>query len=266
MSATVKRIVFKTPSAVGAVGQFSALERCRAYASSSSDGADSAQASANSAQISSNVALAARDAALAAVGAVKASPTDAVAASLDETVTVAFPLVKEVLSPGGDETFSLSVAVMAGAGASNAGLAGAVPAPRAGEQERFLRGDATWQPLDRAAVGMAAVEDTWTALEGPVTALSSSQAAVPGDQLHAVLPGGIPGRAIRPGGQEGVFGFVAAADYDSVNARTVITLDGIQPDGQCTALEVGQDPRNAPSSSSTGSDLYLAETCNCLMY
>lgn len=266
MSSTVKRIVFKTPSAVGAVGQFSALERCRAYASSSSDDADSAQASAGSAQISSNVALAARDAALAAVGTVKASPTDAVAASLDETVTVSAPLVKEVLSPGGDETFSLSVAVMAGAGTSNAGLSGVVPAPQAGDRERFLRGDATWRPLDRAAVGMSAVEDTWTALDGPVTVLSSSQAAVPGDQLAKATPGGIAGRAIRPGGQEEVSGFVAEAVYDSVNARTVITLDGFQPDGQCTALEVGQDPRNAPSSSSTGSDLYLAETYNCLMY
>uniref|UniRef100_A0A7C4EM57 Uncharacterized protein n=1 Tax=Fundidesulfovibrio putealis TaxID=270496 RepID=A0A7C4EM57_9BACT len=266
MSAPVKRIIFKTPAAVGAVGQFSALERCRAYASASSDDADSAQASASSAQISSNVALAARDAALAAVGSVKASPTDAVAASLDESVTVTAPLVKEVLSPGGDETFSLSVAVMAGAGASNAGLAGVAPAPQAGDHERFLRGDATWQPLDRASVGMSAVEDTWMALEGPVTVMSASQAAVPGDQLGKVMPGGIPGRAIRLGGQEAVSGFVADAVYDSVNARTVITLDGFQPDGQSTALQVGQDPRNAPSSSSTGSDLYLAETYNCLMY
>jgi len=266
MSATVKRIVLKTPSAVGTVGQFSALERCRSYAESGSNSAASAQASASTAQISSSVAVAARDAALGAVGAVKASPTDVSAATLDETVVVLAPLAKDVLSPGGDESFSLSVAVMAGADASNAGLSGVVPAPLAGEHASYLRGDATWQPLDRASVGMASVEDSWTVLDGLVTVVSSTQAAVPGDQLETLLPGGVSGRAIRPDAPAGTSGYVADAVYDSQNDRTVVTLDGFEPDGQCTALEVGQDPANAPSSSSTGSDLYLAQMYNCLIY
>ena len=39
------------------------------------------------------------------------------------------------------------VAVMTGASASQAGAAGLAPAPAAGENDEFLRGDGTWQPI-----------------------------------------------------------------------------------------------------------------------
>jgi hypothetical protein len=252
MSAVVKRIVLSTPAAVGQAAQFSALERCRAYSATATDSSSTAQASAATAQAASGVAVAARDAALAVVGGVKVTQNDASASVLDLAVGVAAPLNKAVLSPGGDETLRLGVDTLGGASASHAGTAGVAPAPQAGEQQKFLRGDATWQAPD----------DVWTLLPGLVTMLSPSQAAVAGNCAAMAQPG----RALKPDRPAGTFGSVADAAYDAANSRTIITVEGFAVTGQCTQLWVGQDPRNAPSASSSGSDLYLAANYNCLMY
>jgi hypothetical protein len=44
-----------------------------------------------------------------------------------------------------------NLTAMVGATASTAGVKGVVPAPSAGEQEEFLRGDGTWQPAPQPA-------------------------------------------------------------------------------------------------------------------
>ncbi|WP_027189628.1 hypothetical protein [Fundidesulfovibrio putealis] len=266
MSVSVKRIVLRTPAAVGSLGQFSALDRCRDYAADTADALLAAQASQTLAQGAANVAVAARDVALAAAGGVKVTAADAVISDLDTSLSVAAPLEKSVLSPGGDERLRLSVSEMAPAGPEQSGAPGVVPAPQAGDDRKYLRGDATWQTLDRNTVGMANVEDTWTLLPGEVSMVSATQAALPGDCLALALPGGSPGRAVRPDEPQGATGFVAAAVYDAANTRTLITVEGFAFTPQCTRLQLGQDPRNAPSASSAGSDLYLANIFNYLSY
>ncbi|MFP5222279.1 MAG: hypothetical protein ACLGSA_08325 [Acidobacteriota bacterium] len=266
MSASVKKIVLRTPAAVGGLGQFSALDRCRDYAADTADALLAAQASQNLAQGAAAVAVAARDVALAAAGGVKVTAADTTISDLDTTLSVDAPLEKSVLSPGGDERLHLSVAEMVPAGPGQDGAPGVVPAPQSGEDLKYLRGDATWQTLDRDAVGMGSVEDTWTLLPGGVSMISSNQAAVAGDCLSLALPGGLPGRAVRPDAPLETTGFVAAAVYDAANSRTLITVEGFAFTPQCTRLQVGQDPRNAPSATSAGSDLYLMNIFTCLNY
>lgn len=266
MSATVKKITLTTPAAVGSTAQFSALERCRVQASISSDAASAAQSASALAQGSASAAMAARDAAMASIGAVKVTQNDAVAGVLNAVLTVSAPLSKTVLSPGGDESLNLSLPGFTGATASAPGAAGAVPAPQAGGERTYLRGDATWQTLDRESLGLAAVEDTWTMLDATVVMISMTQAAVPGDWTGLVLPGGSPGRAIKPDQPAESSGYVAGAVHDAATARTVITVEGFPITAQCSRLWVGQDPRNAPSSSAAGSDIYLVNTFNCLLY
>lgn len=266
MSATVKRVVLKTPVAVGGTAQFSALERCRVYSETATNQANTAVSASSQAQASAAVASAARDASLAAVGAVKVTSADQTAGVLDVSLAVAAPLNKTVLSPGGDETLRLTVSSMGGASVSLPGAAGVVPAPAAGEQQKYLRGDATWQTLDRASLGLTNVEDTWSRLPGAITCLSATQAAVAGNCLSLVMPGGSAGRAIKPDLPAGLYGYVSDASYDAANSRTVITVDGFTVTSQHTELWIGQDTRNAPQSSSTGSDLYLASTYNSFTY
>lgn len=266
MSASVKKVVLRTPTAVGSLGQFSALDRCRDYAADTADALLAAQASQTLAQGAANVAVAARDVALSAAGGVKVTAADAAITDLDTSLSVAAPLEKSVLSPGGDERLHLSVSDMAPAGPEQSGASGVVPAPQAGDDLKYLRGDASWQTLDRNTVGMANVEDTWTLLPGEVSMVSATQAAVAGDCLSLALPGGSPGRAVRPDQPQGATGFVAAAAYDAANTRTLITVEGFAFTPQCAQLQVGQDPRNAPSASSAGSDLYLASIFNYLNY
>lgn len=52
----------------------------------------------------------------------------------------------------GNVGIATTYTVMDGATASAAGAAGAVPAPAAGENDEFLRGDGTWQPVPNNAV------------------------------------------------------------------------------------------------------------------
>ncbi len=266
MSAAPGRIVLKTPRTVGQAGEFSALEACRSHSLASRDAASEASASAERARLHANVAQSASEALFAAAGAVKASPTDQVPASLDECLEVAAPLCKAVTGPGGDESLALSVSVMSGAEIDASGASGLVPQPQAGDARSFLRGDGVWKRLDRSDAGMELVEDAWTVLDGPVEVLGAGLARVPGDQLALALPGGLAGRALRPDFPSGARGCVAAAHYDESAQATVIRVDGFALDPACEALLLGQDPRNAPEHSDAGSSLYLAANFNCLTY
>lgn len=65
------------------------------------------------------------------------------------------------------ETFDLTIAEMVGATATTDGSAGYVPAPQAGEQGLYLRGDATW------ANPTAALEAVVNTLAGSVNAVTT---------------------------------------------------------------------------------------------
>ena len=47
---------------------------------------------------------------------------------------------------------AINISVMTGAGASTAGTAGVVPAPSAGDNEKYLRGDGTWQAYEGVTI------------------------------------------------------------------------------------------------------------------
>lgn len=266
MSPTAGKIVLRSPRTVGQIGEYSALTLCRDHARASGEAADAAREGAATAQLHASVALAAREALYAAAGAVKASPTDLVPASLDDTLAVAAPLAKAVADPGENERIELSVSVMAGAGAGEDGAPGVVPRPLAGDQGAFLRGDGTWKRLERADAGMASVEDSWTELAGPVEVLSPRVLRVPGNRLDAALPGGVAGRAVRAGGPGGVFGVVAGAAFDEASGRTTVVVEGPGLEPGCAPVELGQDPRNAPDPPDAGASLFLAANFNCLLY
>lgn len=268
--APVARVVLSTPEGPGQVGQFSALERCRAQAANAQASRESALLSAGQAQVASASALsalgeaqAARDAALQAVGGVKVTPDDTVPRPLDQSLAVDAPLVKAVQNPGGQERLLLSLPDMAGATDQAPGLPGAVPAPQAGEQGRFLGGDGLWHALDKASLGLAGVEDAWTPLPGAVSVLGPARAAVAGDCL-AMVPAG---RAIRPSEPQGASGHVAGAAYDAAGGRTLLTVQGFALAPACGALFVGQDPRNAPAfPSGAGDALSLARAYTSFTY
>jgi hypothetical protein len=123
----------------------------------------------------------------------------------------------------------------------------------------------------RAAVATATAAGNqtgaWKRLEadgGAVVApmrLAANSVSVQGDWTWLF----VPGRAVRPAAVE-PGGWIAAVEYDVANARTVATVTGWSVPADITELWFGQDPENAPDSSSAGSDLYLAAIYNCLMY
>ena len=68
---------------------------------------------------------------------------DVSASGLLTDVTATLP----ILSNGGASVRDISINTMGAANASTAGLKGAVPVSLAGDQAKFLRADATWQPI-----------------------------------------------------------------------------------------------------------------------
>lgn len=66
---------------------------------------------------------------------------------------------------------------MTAATASAAGVHGLVPAPAAGKQYSFLRGDATWQTLSKSTVGLSNVNNTADADKSVKYATSASSAS-----------------------------------------------------------------------------------------
>lgn len=70
------------------------------------------------------------------------TPISSVSASGTAPVSASFSSVS-----AGHYSLQVSVSTMTGATASAAGLRGVVPAPAAGDQDKFLRGDGTWQEV-----------------------------------------------------------------------------------------------------------------------
>ena len=66
---------------------------------------------------------------------------------------------------------------MTAATASAAGVHGLVPAPAAGKQDSFLRGDATWQTLSKSTVGLSNVNNTADAEKSVKYAISAGSAS-----------------------------------------------------------------------------------------
>ena len=66
---------------------------------------------------------------------------------------------------------------MTAATASAAGMHGLVPAPAAGKQDSFLRGDATWQTLSKSTVGLSNVNNTADADKSVKYAASAGSAS-----------------------------------------------------------------------------------------
>lgn len=251
----VARVAVSTPEGPGQHGQFSALERCRTHAANAQASREAAQSSQVQAQAASANAQTLLEQSLSVAGGVRVSPADTAPKVLSLALAAQAPLAAAVMDPGGPERLELSLAAMTGATAGEAGTAGAVPAPQAGDQGRFLGGDGLWHALDRASLGLSRVEDAWTPLPGPVAVLSATLAALPGDCLALAAPG----RAIRPQAPAGAAGHVLDAAYDQAQNRTVVAVEGFSLAADCGMLEVGQDPANAPAGSSGAGDaLYLA--------
>lgn len=59
--------------------------------------------------------------------------------------------LKTLKIPGLNETFTIP-GTMEGASSSDAGAEGNVPAPAAGDQEKFLRGDGRWAEVNVSAL------------------------------------------------------------------------------------------------------------------
>ncbi|MBF0482015.1 MAG: hypothetical protein HQK81_06065 [Desulfovibrionaceae bacterium] len=129
-TATTEANAAATSATAAAASATSATTQAGAAASS----ATAAAASAASAQ------------ALAGGGAVKIDGGDTTAATLNSKLTLASgsALTKTVASPGGNEALVLDVAAMAGATSSLVGTKGLVPAPAAGDQVKYLKGDGSW--------------------------------------------------------------------------------------------------------------------------
>lgn len=66
------------------------------------------------------------------------------------------------------------VPVMGAATASAAGSSGLVPTPTAGQQNRFLRGDATWQAISHSTVGASSSGHTHKVTHTPAGSVSSA--------------------------------------------------------------------------------------------
>lgn len=66
--------------------------------------------------------------------------------NMGSKINVSGPITKTFTS-GANATITIGANAMTGATASTAGAAGVVPAPASGDNEKFLRGDGTWQAV-----------------------------------------------------------------------------------------------------------------------
>ena len=90
--------------------------------------------------------------------------------------------------------FVISVDTMTGATANKGGKTGVVPAPNAGEQEKYLRGDGTWVGVDqeidqdsRNAVSGQAVASGLNNLNNKIDSLFNSITAVPTSEARDIV-------------------------------------------------------------------------------
>ncbi len=195
MSTQVKRIVLRTPASVGSYGQYTALRQCRGHASAALSDRTAADALAAAAQSSATVAQAARDQAVASVGAVKVSVADTAAKVLSQALGGHAPVEMAIENPGGDERLVISVDALTGAASDQDGAAGLVPAPVAGDEARFLRGDATWRSLDAQSLGLDLVENV-PAVDRRVGEAKGDLVAFSAAGTPARLPAGTDGQML----------------------------------------------------------------------
>ncbi|GAB6038220.1 hypothetical protein JCM15519_27790 [Fundidesulfovibrio butyratiphilus] len=256
MSTQVKRIVLRTPASIGSYGQYTALRQCREYATSAQSDRTASAASAASAQSSATVAQAARDQAVASVGAVKVSVADTTASTLSEALDVNAPMGMAIENPGGDERLTLSVSDLAGAAADQGGAAGLVPAPAAGDEARFLRGDATWQSLDAQTLGLDLVENV-PAVDRRVGEAKGDLIAFSAAGTPARLPAGTDGQVlVADSGQACGLKYVAPSagawtTFDALPARTDDSTVSVADTADNQAVFVAGRPIRFRANSST---------------
>ena len=117
------------------------------------------------------------------------------------------PLTLTASKSGTDVTITGSVATMGAASSSASGSAGLVPAPAAGKQAQFLRGDGTWAtPTNTTYTAMTASEAT----TGTGTTARSITAKVLHDKINEMLPDAVTTT-------EGDTGLMTAADKVKLN-------------------------------------------------
>jgi hypothetical protein len=94
--------------------------------------------------------------------------------------------------------YRITINDMTGATDSVDGKAGSVPAPKAGEESKFLRGDGTWSfiehPIDQEldpesanAVSNKAVCAGLSAVDGKINELDEHIQAIPLDEVHGII-------------------------------------------------------------------------------
>lgn len=113
---------------------------------------------------------------------------DSIVDSLGELIDVNLAGLKtgQVLSYNGTEWVpmtlpeAVSASVMIGATADTAGSAGLVPAPQAGDEKKFLRGDGTWAEVTTTDVDLSkyATTETVDAIEDRVSDLEEENDAM----------------------------------------------------------------------------------------
>ena len=86
--------------------------------------------------------------------------------------------------------FVISVDTMTGATANNNGKTGVVPAPNAGEQEKYLRGDGTWvgvdQEIDPNSINAVSGQAVASAIS-EVKEMINSIGPVPIENIHGIV-------------------------------------------------------------------------------
>lgn len=110
-----------------------------------------------------------------------------------------------------------------------------------------------------AATQTGAWKDETTISTGVISRVNASTVRITGGGDRTDIY--IAGRAIWLDQTTDTYGHVVSSSYNSTYTDVVVD---VVVDVGLTAMSFGQDPRNAPASSSAGSNLYLAANYNCL--
>lgn len=119
---------------------------------------------------------------------------------------------------GGRVPGQINLRELVGATAAEAGAAGVAPAPAAGEQEWFLRGDGTWRPVPTATWGEAVLASS-VALTGANHSWQESGLAVTLPAAGVYLVGADVRGAVTGSAADH---FVAAALYNQAASALVV--------------------------------------------
>lgn len=191
----------------------------------------------------------------------------------------------------GGGTESVELAEMTGAGSSQAGVAGLVPAPAAGSQTKYLKGDGTWANLpvmvgaalgldgEAGIVPMPPSGDAWRFLSASgewlrIGSMRGATAEYAGDEGIVPTPAaGSQGKFLRgdatwstpPNATQSAAGYLSAADKKKLDNLCLIKSVNIEvtPNPTISAKSAKRiltdwDPRtHSPTTSTT---TYLAST------